>query len=186
MKRMAFVLLAFSLSLSSAFADGGGGTTWGMQAASYPFLDGYDVPNNSAGLVYYGGYGYGISGSHRINGGFGYVIADPLHDTGLIGGYGGVISGFRFLKLPVNLSLVSWTGFGGVYTGALATPSNRGYFCISEELSLELGLPIQRWLMPVVYAGYQVAGNIVPGTVFQSFLSYTPVFGVRVAWGKFY
>ena len=29
-------------------------------------------------------------------------------------------------------------------------------------------------------------GNLIPGTPFEDFLVYTPVVGVRVAWGKFY
>jgi hypothetical protein len=40
--------------------------------------------------------------------------------------------------------------------------------------------------MPTVFAGYQVAGNLVPGRPFEPFLSYTPVMGFRPAWGKFY
>ena len=39
--------------------------------------------------------------------------------------------------------------------------------------------------MPVFYAGYQVMGNLAPGQPFSDFFSYTPVVGVRFAFGKF-
>jgi hypothetical protein len=55
-----------------------------------------------------------------------------------------------------------------------------------EEITLELGIPINRWFMPSLYAGYQIAGNLAPGKPFEDFLVYTPVIGMRVAWGKFY
>lgn len=192
MRKSAYIIgLLLLMPLVAAFADGGGGVTFGLQTTSYPFLQNLQVPSNSAGLVYYGGYGYGVSGDHGINGGFGYAITDPINKSSLIGGFGGVISGVRLLKLPINLSIVSWTGFGGVYTGLSQTLSGsntigKGFFCLSEEVTVELGIPLQRWFMPVFFAGYQVAGNIVPGQTFQTFLSYAPVIGMRLAWGKFY
>ena len=80
---------------------------YGLQTSEYPFLKDYPVRNNSMGLAYYGGYGYGVH-SRNITGGFGFAITDTDGDTG------------------------------------------------------------------------------IPGTPFEDFLVYTPVVGVRVAWGKFY
>jgi len=184
-KGFLLALLLSTAPLVGTVADGAGGVTCGFQTASYPFLESVRVVNNNYGLAYYGGYGYGVR-DHMISGGFGYVIADPTGESGAVGGFGGVISGVRILRLPIQISIVSWTGFGGIYTGVDQYDRGRGFFCASEELSLEVGLPITRWLMPVVYAGYQVAGNLVPGPAFQAFFSYTPVVGVRLAWGKFY
>ena len=182
--RIIVLVIVFSFSVIQGFADGGGGMFFGVQTTQYPFLKDYYIRNNSLGLSYYGGFGYGIH-RHTITGGFGYAIMDTSDDTGLSGGFGGVIRGFRILKWPVNLSLISWTGFGGVYTGTYETQEGKGFFCVSEELDLELGIPLFSWFMPIVYAGYQVSANIVPGKIFKTFISYSPVIGFRVAWGDF-
>jgi hypothetical protein len=50
---------------------------------------------------------------------------------------------------------------------------------VTEELDLEVGLAVLPWLMPIVYAGYQVMGNVGPGKPFQDFFSYAPVIGIR-------
>ncbi len=184
-RRFVIALALSAATVVAAFGDGAGGVSCGFQTASYPFLESVRVVNNSIGLATYGGFGYSVH-DHMISGGFGYVITDPTGSSELVGGFGGVISGVRILRLPIQISIVSWTGLGGIYAGVDPRGQGRGYFCVSEELSLELGLPVTRWLMPVVYAGYQVTGNLVPGSAFQSFLSYSPVVGVRLAWGRFY
>ena len=170
----------------SAGADGGGGMFMGYQVAEYPFLERYTVRNNTMGLSYFGGYGYGVAGKRTITGGFGFAIVDPDLSTGIAGGFGGLISGIRLIKRPVNLSIVSWTSFGGIGVGDIDADESSGYFALSEEVCLEIGLPIFRWFMPTIYVGYQVAGNLIPGRLFQSFLSYTPVVGLRIQWGDFY
>jgi hypothetical protein len=182
------VLLALFLTLAGAagFSDGAGGVYYGLQTSKYPFLKDYPVRNNSLGLACYGGYGYGVHG-HNIIGGFGFAVADMSGDTGIAGGFGGVINGLRFIDWPVTVSLISWTALGGISTGNQASgEAEEGFFAFLEEVTLELGIPINRWFMPSLYAGYQIAGNLAPGTPFEDFLSYTPVVGLRVAWGKFY
>ena len=179
------VLLVF-LSGFGAFADGCGGMFYGLQTSEYPFLKNHPVHNNSMVLAYYGGYGYGVHG-HSITGGFGFAITDTDGDTGISGGFGGVINGVRFIDWPVTVSLISWTAIGGISAGGQENPDGEeGFFAFMEEITLEVGIPVNRWFMPTLYAGYQVAGNLVPGTPFEDFLVYTPVIGVRVAWGKFY
>ena len=76
---------------------------------------------------------------------------------------------------------------GGISTGNLEGEDGiDGFFAFVEEITLEPGIPVNQWFMPTLYADYQVAGNLIPGTPFEDFLVYTPVVGFRVAWGKFY
>ena len=63
LKRILALSLILGAVLSAAYPDGGGGFFYGLQTNEY-------LPNNSLGLMYTGGYGYGVSG-HEINGGFG-------------------------------------------------------------------------------------------------------------------
>ena len=182
---MVFILIVM---ITSAWAKGGGagGTFFGYQMSSYPFLEeSVVILNNSFGLTYYGGYGYGVRSDGAISGGFGMAIMDPVNESGITGGFGGVINGVQLITMPVHLNLMSYTGFGGIYTGNNSVNRDTCFFVILEEIDLELGVPLFRWFMPVVYIGYQVAGNILPGDLFSSFLSYTPVMGVRLAWGSF-
>lgn len=185
-RKILFSSFILFIAVAFAAADGGGGMFFGYQTSTYPFLkDNYEIPNNSLGLAYFGGYGYGVSWDQVITGGFGHAVLDTEGSSGIAGGFGGVINGFRILKWPFNLSIVSYTGFGGIYTGKHQEVPNKGFFAVSEEIDVEIGLPVFDWFMPVVYAGYQVTGNIIPGTMFQTFLSYTPVIGCRIAWGSF-
>jgi hypothetical protein len=181
-------MLALFAVLAGAvvFADGAGGIYYGLQTSEYPFLKDYPVRNNSLGLACYGGFGYGVHGN-TITGGFGFAVGDTDGDTGISGGFGGVINGVRFVDWPVTISLISWTAIGGISAGNRESEEeDHGFFAFMEEITLEVGIPINRWFMPSLYAGYQVAGNLAPGTPFEDFLVYTPVVGVRVAWGKFY
>jgi len=182
---VSFVLLFLVLSLGSIFADGGGGILIGYQAGKYPFFEKNYLASRNMGLMYYGGFGYGLQGRRVIHGGFGYAISDPTGESNIWGGFGGPITGFRIIRKPVTISITSWTGFGGVYTGRNTVNPDRGFFCISEDLQLEIGLPILRWFMPVIFVGYQVSANLVPAPPIIGFLSYTPVMGMRITWGKF-
>ena len=113
MKRILALSLILSAGLGATYADGGGGFFYSLQTTEYPFLKGYPIRNNSLGLMYTGGYGYGVSG-HEINGGFGVGLSDFESETGIAGGYGGVIHGARGKVGPVNLMITSWTGIGGL------------------------------------------------------------------------
>ena len=159
---------------------------FGYQASTYPFLENYSVTNNNLGLVYYGGFGYGVSGNRSIVGGFGYAIMDVEGDSGVAGGFGGFIYGFRLIARPIHISINSWTGFGGLSTGTYDTDGGSGFFALIEEITVDLGLPLVKWFMPTVYVGYQIAGNLIPGRPFNSFFIYTPVIGLRIQWGDFY
>lgn len=182
-------MTAFLLVLTApliAESGGGGGMLFGYQISRYPFLESYDVANNTMGLAYYGGFGYGVTERRGIVGGFGVAIMDIAGTSRIAGGFGGIISGFRIFHRPINLSIVSWTGFGGISTGVYSVNGSRGFFALLEEIVVEVGIPILQWFMPTVFIGYQIAGNLIPGIPFNSFLSYTPVLGLRIQWGKFY
>lgn len=183
-----FVLLLIICAVSVVtYGDGAGGAYFGFQTSKYPFLDNYDITGNTLGLVYYGGYGYGVSYyNNTIAGGFGYAIMDVDGETGIAGGFGGFLTGYRIIDFPINLTLMSWTGLGGIYTGTYEGAEGKGFFCISEEITVELGIPLLGWFMPTVFAGYQVTASLIPGRPFSTFLSYTPVIGLRLQWGDFY
>ena len=181
-----FILIMVATSFVCARSGGGGGMLIGYQTSTYPFLEKYPVASNSLELIYYGGFGYGVSWDGTITGGFGYAIMDVAGDSEIAGGFGGFITGYRLLEKPVNLSIVSWTGLGGISTGILPAFGHEGFFGLLQEVTLELGFPIIRWFMPTVFAGYQIAGNLIPGVPFEAFFSYTPVVGFRLQWGSFY
>ena len=108
-KKLGFLLALFiALGTTTGFADGAGGMYYGLQTSEYPFLKDYPIRNNSLGLACYGGYGYGVHGN-TITGGFGFALTDMNGDTGIAGGFGGVINGVRFIDRPITVSLISWT-----------------------------------------------------------------------------
>jgi len=186
MKKSLIIIFLLMLSIPFIFADGAGGFYSGYQVCSFPFVDGEGFENNNMGLYYNGGFGYGVSWNNVISGGFAYAIYASEDENTPIGGFGGVINGVRLLRYPINISIMSWTGFG-----AISTSSSNGYsddksFAISEELTLEVGFPLFRWFSPAIYAGYQVIGSLGNGEPFEEFLSYTSVLGFRFQWGKFY
>ena len=115
-----------------------------------------------------------------------YPVANNSMELIYYGGFGGFVTGYRFLDAPVNLSIVSWTGLGGISTGILPAYGYKGFFTVLQEVTIEFGLPIIRWFMPTVFSGYQIAGNMIPGVPFKAFFSYTPVVGFRLQWGSFY
>lgn len=177
LKRILALGLILSAAVSAVHADGGGGFFYGLQTPEY-------IPNNSPGLMYTGGYGYGVSG-HQVKGGFGVGLSDFQSETGIAGGYGGVIHGARAKVGPANLMITSWTGIGGIKFTQAPSGDSLSYLIVTEEIDLEIGLAVLPWFMPVFYAGYQVMGNVAPGRPFSDFFSYTPVIGVRFAFGKF-
>ncbi len=180
-----FILAVMFLASVAANSGGGGGMLVGYQTSSYPFLEAYPVTNNSFDLIYYGGFGYGVSYDGAIAGGFGFAIMDVSGQSEIAGGFGGFISGLRLIERPINLSIVSWTGIGGISTGIYSATGDEGFMGLLQEVTLEIGFPLLRWFMPTIYTGYQIAGNLIPGVPFRDFFSYTPVLGLRIQWGSF-
>jgi hypothetical protein len=181
-KRVLVVMIILSAFSGTVFADGGGGFFFAQQMDSFPFLEQVDIPFKNNALQISGGYGYGVSRNGAINGGFGYGMYNE--DGSIGGGFGGVVSGHRFTAYPLTIQLLSLTGVGGI--GIETYFEDYGYFAVMQSFVLEIGLPLTRWFMPIVYFEYQFIGNIMPGNIFSTFTNYTPVAGMRFAWGDFY
>ena len=165
MKRLLLIITAFAAA-PALLADGAGGLHFGSTNQNFPFVPEWELPHSDQALEFFGGYGYGVGYGNAINGGFGMAITGDWDDDGepeVAGGLGGVISGYRLAKFPVNLNVVSWTGFGGISVMEPGFEDGEGYFVISQEIAAELGLPVFRWFMPTVYAGYQWIFSVVPG-----------------------
>jgi hypothetical protein len=172
-------------SAAAVGADGGGGMTLGYYVGSHPLIVRYNLPASGGDLMYFGGYGYGVTSRGLINGGFGVAVLDTQESSGVAGGMGGFITGFRLVRVPLHIALVSWTGVGGLYTGHTGPNAERGYFVGFEEVALEVGVPVASWFMPTLYVGYQLTANLIPGLPLRENVTYAPVAGIRLTWGRF-
>ena len=180
------VLLAILVGVSlSGWADGAGGVLLGYYAGSHPLAIRYQIPSNGGELMYFGGFGYGVERHGVLNGGFGIALLDTDAAIGVAGGMGGFISGLRLLRVPFHVALVSWTGVGGIFAGKSGPNAGLGYFVGFQEADLEVGLPLASWFMPTVFVGYQVTGNLIPGLPLRERVTYAPVAGIRISWGRF-
>ena len=166
----------------------GTGVLAGYQALNYPFIENLQGWNNDSRLAFYGVYGYGVTDRGMIAGGFGSLI-DDVGGTDAGGAVGGFILGKQFIARPLNVSLISWTGFGPVSTtwdfGDISIDGETGFICAMEEVTLEIGLPLFHWFMPTVYVGLQVAGNVFEWDNFNTFATYAAVVGIRIQFGQF-
>jgi hypothetical protein len=179
------LIAAFPVTAETGY---GIGVHAGYQLLSYPFLENLKGWNNDSPLAFYGGYGYHVTDGGMIAGGFGSLIVDRREtDTG--GAVGGFILGKRYTAGPVNVSIISWTGFGPVSTAwgveDLSIDGETGFICFMEEVDLEIGVPLFHWLMPTAYVGFQVIGNIHEWDNFNGFVSYAPIVGIRLQFGEF-
>jgi hypothetical protein len=164
----AFLVL---LPAATAFAGGAGGTGFGAQL--------YDrsLSSDDLGMAYFTGYGYRVDSSGNRIGGFGMAL---LSGIGLAeGGVGGLIVGHEISFGPVMAALSLWGGVGG------AAAYGGGFMLLFGEADLELGVRVLPWLQIVAYAGYQGWGNLIPGHPFQRASLTTPVYGLRVGFGRF-
>ena len=174
------VILAAALSvlpLSIAFAGGAGGLTWGQQFFD-PALSNSDFPG-----TFSGGYGYGVTGHGQRIGGFGLAVRSLSPTGGLDGGFGGLILGQEAHGGPFLFALNLWTGVGGLSANP-ALPG-KGSLALFEELDVELGLGFIPWMELTGYAGMQAIMRVGSGSPLFRGALYTPVLGVRVAWGSF-
>ncbi len=166
----AIVLCAVPVSL--AVAGGAGGSGFGVQY--------YDPGMSSAdrSLVYLSGFGYARSErpfGARL-GGFGMAILSG--DGRTAGGVGGMLIGQEFRSGPLVAALTLFTGVGGMAF------DRHGYMVLFGEADVELGFALL-WMQVTAYAGLQAWGNLVPGFPLSSAVVYTPVLGIRLAWGAF-
>jgi hypothetical protein len=171
------VLLAL-LAAAPAAAGGAGGVLHGEQRFDPQFA------NFDLGTQYVGGYGYGVSASGQRMGGFGLAFFSEPDSGRFSGGVGGVMSGQEFRLGPFEVAANLWTGVGGVAKHTVLGQPD-GWFVLFGQADVEVGLAILPWWQISSYAGVQLMANLAPGEPFEGLLVYTPVVGVRVAWGGF-
>jgi hypothetical protein len=139
----------------------------------------FDLPGSASSLnmLYTEGYGYGTSWDGGRVGGFGMSLISTTGDRA--GGVGGLLIGHEWRDGPGVAALTLRGGVGGLGVDAA------GYMILFGEADLELGLRITRWMAITGYIGYQAWGNLIPGPAFDLVTTYTPVVGIRLAWGSF-
>jgi hypothetical protein len=164
--------LFIALPVAMAGAGGAGGVGFGAQY----FDPGLSNVNHS--LTYISGFGYGTSEAPygRRIGGFGMALFSA--DGTTAGGVGGMLIGQEFHSGPIIAGLTLYYGVGGVAF------YNAGYMVLFGEGDFELGVSLL-WMRITAYAGFQAWGNLVPGLPLSNAVVYTPVLGVRMAWGSF-
>jgi hypothetical protein len=173
---MALATALVVLPLAAAFAKGGGGFTWGEQYFDSQLAN-YDLQATSSGV-----YGYGVThGGQRI-GGFAMALRSA-ETSDFTGGFVGTITGQEAHMGPVLVAVDLLTGFGGIAPSA--TLQTGGTFALMAELDLELGLGFFRGVCLTGYAGMQAFTAFSLDEQPFTNVRYTPVFGVRVAWGSF-
>jgi hypothetical protein len=172
-RRIAAVALALAvLPLGGAFARGAGGFTLGQQ-----YFDA-QLSNKDLGASTTGVYGYNVTWGGQRYGGF----AMALESDELKGGFVGAIAGQEFRMGPFVTAMTLWSGFGG--TDVTPLYSHPGTFALFGELSVEAGFGFLPGVMVTGYAGMQVIAAVLPDQGIISNAIYTPVMGVRIAWGS--
>ena len=100
-----------------------------------------------------------------------------LSTTGMVdGGVGGMLVGREVRSGPLVSAVTAYLGTGGV------SFRSGGYMVVFGELEVEIGVRFMGMQLSP-YAGFQAWGNLIPGTPLAEALVYTPVLGVRMAWG---
>jgi hypothetical protein len=160
-----------------SFAGGAGGMFFGVPYFD-PYFSNYDLP-----IQCMGGYGYGVSSDGQRYGGFGMGFFGGSALGGFSGGVGGVLSGQEFRLGSFVLAVNLLTGIGGLGTDAVGVPG--GYLIAFGQIDAEVGIVVWPWMQISGYGGMQAFANLLPGNPLQDVLYYTPVVGVRLAWGSF-
>jgi hypothetical protein len=170
-------LLLAAVPLAAGFARGVGGLTWGQQYWNE------QVSTNDLQTSATGAYGYRTNREGQRFGGFviGYHASAMLPE--LDGGFIGTIVGQEAVSGPFVTAATLWTGIGGLNRDpVLGTPDVFGFF---GEADLELGVRAFAGVMLTGYAGVQVVTCMNSVQAPFSSAYFTPVFGVRLAWGSF-
>jgi hypothetical protein len=201
MKKIGILLSALLLLPAFAFAKGGGGFGYLTNAGS-DFLDSLAIPGDAFTVMPTGAanafsiFGYGITRSGwKIGGSGSFFYAMPIDVsvaslsgpvTGVIGGFGDVISGGYARLGPLGLSLNFRFGAGGMAVRHLWTSSSDapvsvsfGTFIAHGAVDGEIGIILVPAMMVSVYAGLDVL--LIPQTLPVP----VPTMGVRIAWGSF-
>ncbi len=83
---------------------------------------------------------------------------------------------------PFTAALNVWTGIGGMIGAGFPLEDS---LALVGELSLEIGVKIFPGTMLSGYAAMQALTNVPWSGPLFSRMAYTPVLGMRLAWGSF-
>jgi hypothetical protein len=175
-KTVAVVIVLVGLPLAAAFAAGG--VSWGEQylVPEYPELANYVTDAQFTAV-----YGYGTTGFGMRNGGFVLGVRAPGEETSWEGGFIGAISGQELRAGPFTFAVDLWTGIGGMH---FVEGSQDGRFALFGQADIEIAFRVFPGMRVAGYAGMQGIADIVAWQPLAAAVYYTPVAGVRVAWGK--
>jgi len=158
-------LVFFLASAALCAAGGAGGVGFGY----------YGFDGSGRQMLSTMGYGYSTSWDGNRVGGFGMSLLSATGEQA--GGVGGLLIGHEWRDGAGVAAITFLGGAGGV------GDNSGGYMILFGEADIELGLRVTRWMQVTGYVGYQAWGNLIPGPAFTTLVSYTPVVGVRIAWG---
>ena len=172
----AIVTVLAALPLAGAFSAGG--FSWGEQylVPEHPELANYDTQARFSAI-----YGYGVTGFGMRNGGFVLGVHSPDDPCGFEGGFIGAISGQELRAGPFTFAVDLWTGIGGMH---FAEGSQDGRFALFGQADIEIAFRVFPGMRVAGYAGMQGIADIVAWQPLAAAVYYTPVAGVRVAWGR--
>ncbi len=166
------------LAGGAVFAGGAGGLAWSDQH----YVSG--LSSSTLATTEIGGFGYGVSAGGTRTGGFGYAIYSEPGTDSLAGGVGGVIVGQESRTGPLTFAVNLWTGAGGVSETLAGIQS--GHVVLFGEANVELGIAVTPWMQLSGYAGMQGLADVHPRTgIGGQLLRYSPILGMRLAWGSF-
>ena len=176
--KIGFIALALAfLPFSLARAEDTGGLTWGGQYFDADFSN-YDLQTTYSGI-----YGYHVTHDGQRAGGFALGLRSRSPDQSFEGGMIGAIAG-QEMRAGLFLAATNlWTGIGGISTNPVL--GTKGGFALFGELDLEIGVRLFPGMRAVAYGGMQAIAPLAREQQLFSSVLYTPVYGVRIAWGGF-
>lgn len=163
---MAFLLLLATIPGWTSFAEGAGGLEITQSFAA-------GDATSAERWTGIGGFGYGVLRDGSVIGGFGM----GAHSPSLSAGYGGTLQGWQHRWGPLVGLATTKIGFGGV-----ATPNYSGFSMLGAA-EAQLGILVLPWFDVGFKAGVAGTVTFVPDQSLK--LAWSPVVGVRLAWGAF-
>jgi len=159
------ILFLIILATAPLMAEGAGGAEFTQPLPS----------KGEAALPAYGGggFGYGVLEDGTVIRGFGMGV----HKPGYNAGYGGTMQGWQHRWGPLVGLVTTKFGFGGVISEPLTG------FSLLGAAEAQLGLLVLPWFEVGFKAG--VMGTATFADDQETHLAWSPVVGLRFAWGAF-
>jgi len=177
LKICSIVLALALLPLSIAIAEDAGGFTWGEQ-----YFDA-DFSNYNLQTTYSGLYGYHVTRDGQRTGGFALGLRSQYSTQSFEGGMLGAIAGQEMRAGPFLAATNLWAGIGGINANPVL--GTKGGFAVFGELSVELGVRLFPGFHAAAYGGMQAIAPLGREQQLLGSILYTPVYGLRIAWGGF-